>query len=170
MKRRDFFKNTGKGIGLVGMIVGCELSPDERSESYFKSDPDNQIKATVMGEYYENKFSSVPEKHIKGFLSQAYSNETIKLDSKYILKLKTDEGKTIILNIMDCNEINHKNYQKGIITKESVNMAIDIGSKIIFPKGNVLNGWEGTISGETKFKNETSMGTKRADRIKILEN
>lgn len=85
--------------------------------------------------------------------------------SRYILKVRTNEGKIIGLSIFD----------GSTHTKESLDAIISAGSRISFPPGNVtydrkLEGWKDpheTIFDETNMTLETSVVTKRADRITV---
>ena len=68
-------------------------------ERIFKED--RRIVGTVLEESYENVLTSVPEYHREGLVSQSHSNETLKVESKYTIKLKTDDSRTIAVSIVD---------------------------------------------------------------------
>lgn len=150
------------------------------------------ITGTVLSEKYENTLSSVleyhKEKQTSGLVSQsnaiAHSNETVKVDSKYTLKVKTDDGKILGVSVVD----------GGDVTKESLDAIVNQGSRISFPRGNIKSGSirEDYIQRrensprfeaikirnqvhldayeETYFRPNTQAGTKRADRIRVLDN
>jgi hypothetical protein len=45
------------------------------------------IEGLVLEENYEDRLESVPENYVSGIVGKAYSNETVRLDSKYTLKV-----------------------------------------------------------------------------------
>jgi len=88
------------------------------------------------------------------------SNETIKLQSNYTLKVRTVEGKILGISIIDSPNTK----------KESLDILIDKGSKISFPQGNwyeAVNGKHYKFDNETYFHENTRFGNKRANRIRI---
>lgn len=125
------------------------------------------IVGTVLKEGYENTLS--PVDRWDGLVS--YSNETIKLDSKYTLKIKTDDGRVLGVSV-----INSKGTRsEGAVTKESLDILVSVGSRISFPSGNWKSAsWVGDervvrYPSETNFTQDTQKGTKRADRITVLD-
>lgn len=142
---------------LAGIKFNNHLNDLDKKAIEMLNKSSEPIVATVLSESYENELS--PVKKWNGLVS--YSNETVKLDSKYSLKIVTNEGDTLGLSVID----------GGNIKKESLDMIISEGSRISFPKGNLRDiGYRlpSKDSGETYFTPETQVGTKRADRIKIL--
>jgi hypothetical protein len=87
------------------------------------------------------------------------------LDSKYTLKVKTDDKRILGISVIN----------GGNIKKESLDMLIEKGSKISFPVGNIHSVDEGLpvrliiYPEETYIKKESQTGTKRADRIRVLD-
>lgn len=86
------------------------------------------------------------------------------LEKGYSIRLRTDDGKEIGVSVLDGSKTN----------KESLDVLVNIGSKISFPTGNIQED-SGTFSGyseikeETWFSGNTQCGNKRADRIKVLK-
>jgi hypothetical protein len=103
--KRNAFVAGGAVVGLmfgIPIYLSCGHIQRQRQEYkrlYHKSQ--EPIIGTVLEESYENNLSSVPEKKIDGLLSQAYSNETVKLDSKYTLRVKTDDKRILGISIID---------------------------------------------------------------------
>lgn len=118
------------------------------------------IVGTVLKEVYKNTLTPNPERN--GVVS--YSNETVKLESKYTLKLRTDDGRVLGVSIVD----------GGDAKKESLDRIINRGTRVSFPAGNLQNtSWyedHRVARGETYFTRDTQVGTKRADRIRVLGN
>jgi len=145
----------GKVIGgavALAIGVGGYLSNDFQNERYARSH--EPITGTVLTEQYKNQLSPNPE--FNGLVS--YSNEPVKLDSRYTLKIKTDEGKILGVSIID----------GGNVKKESLDALIGEGTRISFPRGRVPGPWRPYLDEETLFEEDTQVGTKRADRITIL--
>lgn len=144
------------GFGLYGLHQNCQRNSQEAMERF--RDGQVPIIAEVLTESYENHLS--PVKKWNGAFS--YSNPTVKLDSKYTLKCKTKSGHHFGLSVVD----------GGSVTKESLDQLIDVGSRIYFPRGNFSqepNGpWLPEYREETCFKQDTQAGSKRADRIRVL--
>jgi len=155
---------------------------------------------TVLGFDYNNKLSSVPEYHRKdrktGLVSQAqseaFSNETVKVDSTLAISAQTEDGRPLGLAVIDS--------VTGGQTKEGLKALLD-GMKpgtrrLQFPQGNIMTrreAWpmrrdivdlsyhhkkaisEDTIRSsygdpkETYFTPDTQFGTKRADDIRVLD-
>ena len=154
------------GIYFLGHLA-CNNAKRENLEREALFNQSNQpMIVEVLEESYKNTLSPVAERN--GLVS--YSNETVKLDSNYTLKCLTEDGRTIGLSIIDA----------GTITKESLDQLIEKGTKISFPKGNYASigpMWSSFLNeneirelyDETYFKEDTQVGTKRADRIKVLQ-
>ena len=126
-----------------------------------------EIVGTVLAESYQNTL--VPKPAFNGVVS--YSNETVRLDSKYTLKVETDDGKIIGVSVIDS-----KPY--GTVTKESLDALIGKGTRISFPRGNMQTRNFFSVPAsrvpnydrlETSFGEDTRVGTKRAHRIKVLD-
>jgi len=150
-------------IGTIAITQGVSESK-ERQRIERKNDVPN-IVGTVLDDIYENTLTSVPEKHIDGMLSQAYSNETVKAESKYTLKVKTDDGRIIGVSVIDGDDFK----------KESLDAIVNQGSRISFPAGNwspvdagSLDKKYHELKGETYFGSDSQIGTKRANRITVL--
>ena len=134
---------------------------DSRHVERSFAESERPIVGTVLAESYQNTLSPVPKWN--GFVS--YSNETVKLDSKYTLKIQTDDGRILGISVIDGYDVK----------KESLDAIIEPGSRISFPTGNMRTGnaW-GSGPGnryyprETNFTPETQAGSKRADRIKVV--
>lgn len=121
-----------------------------------------RITGTVVEEVYENRLESVPERHTSGLVSESFSNETVKLNSSYTLKVKKDnDGDLIGVCVID----------SARNKKESLDLLVDEGSRISFPIGNVdnINGEYGEIKDEAIFYEDTQQGNKRVDRIRVLD-
>ena len=169
------------GLVSLGIATGLYLgisSEDKEYERLFEESK-RPIVGIVLEENYQNTLSPVPEKHINGLVSQAYSNETVRLESKYTLKIQTDDGRILGVSIVD----GRYNFYGGVsVKKESIDAIIDsaeeVGmdnaSRISFPAGNRRHGnWFGggedrIYPNETYFTPETQAGNKRADRIKVF--
>lgn len=118
-----------------------------------------------MGEVLEEKYiearNLLKNPKFSGIVS--YSNETVKLgDSKYILKIKTDEGKIISVSVID----------SGDGQKEALERLIEEGSRVSFPRGNFYGSpWMRKVDlRQTYFHEGTQTGIKRAGWISVLEN
>ena len=170
-KIKDFLPAV-TGWSIVGGIIGgfffgipYACTSHIRHLAGLYSESQKPIIATVTKEQYENTLSPVPERQIDGLVSQAYSNETVKLNSKYTLKIRReDNGKVLALSVID----------GGNIKKEALDMLIKEGSIIYFPKGNLTQPermmfWKISrrLSGESWITEDTNTGTKRADRIRV---
>jgi hypothetical protein len=137
------------------------MSIKEKAKDLFNKWNESQkpIVGTVLSEQYENALARVPEHN--GIFSQ--SNETVKLESEYSLKIKTDDGRIIGLSVIDGDSVK----------KEALDRIIDEGSRVSFPQGSVsrpnhLYGYVFHDLSETYFTPTTQAGTKRADRITVL--
>lgn len=116
----------GLATATSAVLPGCGMSSNGKE----KLDKSNErIHAEVLEEVYENSLSGVPEKHINGLVSQAHSNETVRLNSKYTLKVKRlDNGRFMAISVID----------NGNGGKEALDRLIQKGSKISFPRGNLF--------------------------------
>ncbi len=164
------------GVIASGIAIGSYLgisSVDRKYERLFEEGK-RPIVGTVLKESYQNTLSPVPTWN--GAMS--YSNETVKLESKYTLKIQTDDGKIIGVSVIDSDG----RYGATLVKKEALDaiissveeVGIDNASRISFPSGNWMHGnWFSrtrarNYPNETYFKPETQAGNKRADRIKVL--
>ncbi|MFH1801397.1 MAG: hypothetical protein ABH804_01015 [archaeon] len=161
------------GIATGAYFAGSSMINADRKYERLFEEGKRQIVGTVLAESYQNTLSPVP--NWNGLMS--YSNETVKLESKYVLKVQTDDGRIIGVSVIDGDEFGKgKAYGKpGIpIKKEALDAIIGEGTRISFPSGNMRHGnWFGGSANrdypnETYFTPETQAGNKRADRIRIL--
>jgi len=151
--------------GVGSLAISVSKKKDNEWQRVYEQGQ-SRITGTVLQEVYENTLSSVPERHIGGLVSQAYSNETIKLDSKYTLKLQTDDGKLIGLSIIDGART--KKEGLDILIQSAEEVGIENATRISFPIGNLYKSRRnGRLQGETYFTPETQFGNKRAGRIRI---
>ena len=150
------------GLVSLGVVAGSYLliSPFDKKYERLFEEGKRQIVGTVLEKNYQNTLSPVSKWN--GLVS--YSNETVKLESKYTLKIQTDDGRIIGVSVLDgCG-----------VKKESIDAIIDKGARISFPAGNMRQGnWFASgghrdYPNETYFTPETQAGNKRADRIKVL--
>ena len=150
-------------IGVGGYLGISSINEYLRTEFAKRSQP---IVGTVLEERYQNTLTPNPERN--GLVS--YSNETVKLESKYTLKIQTDDGRILGVSVID----SRGTRSDGAVQKESLDALVDVGSRISFPAGNwKSDNWIGDervvrYPSETNFTPETQYGTKRADRIRIL--
>lgn len=153
MEIKNAIIGLGVASGIVSGVYICVKKINNDFVDKFKKSS-RSIVGTVLREGYQNTL--IPNPEYDGFVS--HSNETVKLESKYTLKIKTDDGRILGVSIVDA----------GTIKKEALDAIIDEGTKISFPTGN----WESPgkrARGETYFTQNTQVGTKRADRITVLE-
>ena len=149
-------------VTLVASYFGITSRNAHLTEDWAKHN--EPIVGTVLTESYQN--SLVPNPEWDGLLSK--SIETVKLDSKYTLKVKTDEGGVISVSILDSGVY-------GTATKESLDALIEDGTRISFPRGNmrakslIVGSRHNYDERETNFQNNTQMGTKPAYRITVLD-
>ncbi len=158
-------------IGVVGNlamgichVAGVVESPAEIRQRELRAivEKDERITGTVVEESYQNTLKPVPEVHIKGLVSRAYSSETVKLESKYAITVKTDDGKVVAVSIIDIRDQ----------TKESLELLIKPGTRISFTRNNIRRFNNGELDYSrnfTYFGPETQFGTKGADEIRILD-
>jgi hypothetical protein len=155
------------GVVALGIVAGAYLgiSPIDRKYERLFEEGKRPIVGTVLEEGYQNTLSPVP--NWNGLVS--YSNETVKLESKYTLKIQTDDGRIIGVSVIDGDD------RYGIpVKKEALDAIIEEGTRISFPSGNMRHGnfFVGLANrdypNETYFTPETQAGNKRADRIRIL--
>jgi len=114
-------------------------------------------------------------------LSTSGSLESIKIYPFYIIKVKTDDGRNLAVNVLN---------SPGQ-PKEALDMLINQGTRVSFPHGNIEQiepdkyertfydsdsewrkmraaGYE-TLEKETIFRANTQIGSKYAHRIKVLD-
>lgn len=136
----------GAALASVYVVIGLQFNPNAPGNFRESQKP---ITATV--------------------LSQAYQSAHQNKNSKYTLKLRTDDGRIIGLSIVDAHAPS--------VSKESLDAIIDDGSRISFPMGNYRSADFTTLSNgggsrhfteETYFTPETQAGNKRADRVTVL--
>tara|TARA_Y100000310_G_scaffold272496_1_gene287490 strand:- start:4907 stop:5461 length:555 start_codon:yes stop_codon:yes gene_type:complete len=147
------------GIGQISSKMLAERENLEQLKNIYEFGR-QEITATVLDESYSDKLSSVPERRINGLVSKAFSNETLRVNSTYVLKLKTDDGREISCSFFDAPTRD----------KEQLDMLVRKGSKISFPRGNVIKTSEGNykrIPKETFFNEGDMFCKKRADRVDI---
>jgi hypothetical protein len=129
------------GVGLMGSIYIQEwMDEDKRRGKIFYA-------GTITGTIQE----------------EIYSNTKNKSESKYTLKILTDDKRTIGVSVLDAPDTK----------KESLDILIDKDSRVRFPVGNVQRGDKSYnysyVSDETYFGPNTKFGNKRTDRIEILD-
>jgi hypothetical protein len=161
MSNNTFFGNLILG-GLV--FVGGSLGlithfNDQGLKDNLKKYEDSQkpVFATVVDETYINQLEPV-DKHSRFF---GYSNPTVTLKSAYTLKCKGEYGQLFGLSVIDAEDVK----------KEGLDQLIQSGTKISFPRGNYKkpkNDILRSYDDETYFNKNTQAGSKRADRIKVL--
>ncbi len=154
-------------ISLIGgAIEGIRSSINNRYVRDLRAYGASQelIMGTVLGESYENRLVPVPEKHISGLVSQAYSNPTVKIKSSYTLRVRTEDGRVMGISVIDGEGIK----------KEALDQIVGEGSKISFPTGNIVTkpkyGGDPlkTDTQETYVGPDAQTATKRAHRIRVL--
>ncbi|USN45305.1 MAG: hypothetical protein H6502_04590 [Candidatus Woesearchaeota archaeon] len=152
---------------------------NERETLQALGESDARIRAVVLSEDYKNKLSSVPERYISGFVSQAYSNETVKLDSPLTTRVEILDGAGVLppglefgLSIIDGGSIKTDALELLIHPADEVGRAD--ATVLSFPVGNVVGSCQAFCSTILRYdKNETYIGntsqvaTKRADRIRL---
>jgi|SRR3989338_6414040 len=156
------------GLVVLGIASGAYLgiSPVDRKYEKLFEEGKRPIVGIVLEESYQNTLSPVPK--WDGLVS--YSNETVKLESRYTLKIQTDDGRIIGVSVIDGDD----SWDGTPVKKESIDAIIEKGTKISFPAGNMRHGnWfagagHRDYPNETYFTPETQAGNKRADRIKVL--
>lgn len=152
-------------VGFAATLGESPAEKDKRQQEELRiiNERDARITGTVVEESYQNTLKPVPEVHIEGLVSRAFSSETVKIESKYAITAKTDDGKVVAVSIID----------RGDRTKESLELLIKPGTRISFPKDNIRffnNGRFAYDTGRTTyFEPETQFGTKYADEIRILD-
>lgn len=185
----EFF---GPGLVIIPMlsfmiwgacsIKSCQQNEYNRQQKEYSTIFNQQpIYAEVLEERYTSSLENV-EKEAKlegsgisvgtGGIGMAGGSGTIKYDGlenkdNYTLKVKTREGKILGLSISD----------GPTQSKKNLDVIINVGSIISFPPGNLEQGEinDGlihavgykVISEETNITNNTSIASKRADRIQI---
>lgn len=157
--------------GGIFSIIKCsdrrqEEAIEQRRVIYEKSQ--EPIECEVINVKYENRLVGVPERRESGWVSEAYSNETVRLDSKCTLTCKPeDRDSPLGISLLDGLNTD-KESLLALINEEG-------GTWISFPRGNLelykydpKSMYARSIVGETYFKPETQFGNKRADRITVL--
>jgi len=146
--------------------IGSAVDSNRLDNSRMLEDSNRPITGTVLEEVYERNLSPVPASG--GIVS--YSNETVKLDSTYSLKVRSDDGKLLGVSVIDNND-NIKYSRNPDI--EGLDRIVGVGTRIQFPRGNIneISFMKGVdrISNETYFHPDTQIGNKRADRITVLD-
>lgn len=153
----------------TGLYLGIEGAIDSQRSHYSRllQDSNSPITATVLEEVYNSNLSPVPA--FSGMVS--HSNETVKLDSSYSLKVRTDKGRVLGVSVIDNNDTRGLG---GNPDKEALDRLVDEGTRIQFPRGNLVKRdytiYETSeITNETYFHPDTQIGNKRADRITVLD-
>jgi len=157
-------------ISLIGFfgIFGIKSYQEKVREGNKKAEEAWQkssepIIAQVLAESYQNTL--IPNPKWDGAFS--YSNETVKLEAKYMLGLETNEGKELGLSVIDSASFSPE-------TKEALDAIVHKGTWVCFPKGNLAarGNWDSQIkfNRETYVAENTQMVTKWAFRIKVLNN
>lgn len=153
-------------LGIAYVIGSLAIKKDKLYEQRFE-ESNKPIIATVLDESYQNTLSPVP--NWNGAMS--YSNETVKLESKYTLKVETNDGRILGVSVID-GKTNHDGGRA--VKKESLDAIIEPGTRISFPAGNLRHGnWlsgsgHNTYLDEAYFTSQVQAGNKRADRITVL--
>lgn len=147
-------------LGLIASFIhGCPPPKDTQRQ---------WIEGTVVEERYVEASNLVrsPEKRIDGLVSQAFSNETVKLGrSKYCFKLVTDDQEVYVVSVID-------NDDGG---KEAVDLLINKGSRVKFSRyydstisgPDALYGLDGPHS--TQFVHGRRVGNRRPVDIRVLK-
>jgi hypothetical protein len=147
------------GLCVLGMIATCGFgfwTQVEQNKSLEATKAsleayNNSMKATQIFE------SDVP---ICGtVLEETYAINSSEIDSKYTLKIRTDDGRrTLGVSILDGHDTR----------KESLDAILDPGMRVCFPRGNLTP--EGYVDEfETYFNDNSLIGSKRVDRITIMD-
>jgi len=150
----------------VGSYLGINARKVHLAEIFVKMN--EPIVGTVLEERYQNILLPVPESHKGVIIGKSHSNETVKLESQYTLRLRTDDGKVLGVSVIDSEPC-------GAVTKESLEILIEEGTRISFPRGNMripyffVDASRNYDREETPFQDDTQVGTKKADRITILD-
>ena len=168
MKAKNIAIATSIGLAAISAVYGIvKLVQADYARNQAMLDTSNTpITATVLAEQYANRLVAVEK--WDGLVS--YSNPTTTLDSKYTLKLQTDDGRIIGLTIKDFRDVTKESLD--ILIQGAEEVGLEKATRIQFPQGN-LKGHKGYIErffGETDFKTKSHSGTKYAHRIKILHN
>jgi len=145
------------------------------------AESDKPIIGTVLKAWYERVLSQVPKQYSGGPFVSCVSNETVKLDSKYTLRVETDEGRVLGISVIDFCD--HTKESLAILIDSAEEVGLEKATKVSFPQGN-LHHWryvdhllfrgkreihQSRDYEETYFQAYTQFGTKRADRIRILD-
>jgi len=127
---------------LAGAMIGTEI--ENRKEGDVRKEAEQQITGTVLEEVHGKRDS-------------------------YTLKIKRDDnGKTIALSV---REGNGKKEALDLLVYGVDEVGIENATRVSFPKGVVF--WHGRTyhedPRETYFHEDTSVGTRTVDYIKVLD-
>ncbi len=155
-------------LGLAGVVANTWSKDTAAREAEFAAIM-KPVTGEVISTEYVNGQELLKNPEYNGLIAQ--SNETVKVgESKYIINLKTDEGKYISVSVTDENN--------G--AKEALKGLVHIGSRITFPAGNIFaRDSLDTITSDnvnildwnqTYFKPDTQIGMRRAELIHVINN
>jgi len=158
------------GISFLPLMeVRKDTKTYHQQMEYFRAG-EQRIEATVLSRLYENKLKHVPEKYINWGISQAFSNETVTLESSLRYKIRTDNERIMGLSVIDGESEKKEALDLLILTEEEVGPKE--ASRISFPVGNLKEPTSGLITQlynkETYINPNTQVATKMADRITVL--
>ena len=168
---------TTLGAGLLVFVAGCGLSTAETER--LKSSQE-RVFATVLCENYTEGRSllAVPEYDADGFVSQAHSNETVKLGpSTYVIVVQPYDGPLhhheLSISIVDDGDGEKEALEALVVGVEEVGEGN--ATNISFQKGNLFERAQndvgaveiGTDAKQTYFRHHTRFGVKRAGWIRI---
>ena len=154
-------KRNGHRAGLIALygslgpiiVLGIGVYAHNIYASSQLQKSNKPVIATVIQETYQ--------KPLPMWATKCGLSQNTRQESQYLLKIKTAEGRFADLYVVDGENR----------TKESLDAIVNQGSEISFPEGY----WEMSDKGdpmviaeETWFESETQAGSKRADRIEVL--
>jgi hypothetical protein len=186
LNRRQFFKLGGLAI-LAGASSGCgrgsinrywkgreEKVNKKRQELEKELEEDKKL---IHGVVIEDEYIPSPGNSTNGQISGRYSGfissgrisgeVSASEPSKYLLKIRTDQGKDIVVNVVDDNVPGEK---------ESLRLLIKKGVRVSFPRGNAyLVEYDSPYrepeirenSEQTFFYDNTIIGNKYARVIRV---
>ena len=142
-------------IAFTGALLWPAFGSKKKNEELFR-ESQRPIYGIVTEEKYENYTGEAKREF-------AFSGRRVKYSlpvsaSRYTLKVRLDNEEELAVSVFDSEDTK----------KESLDMLINPGSRISFPRGNLR--WRGDhfgVEGETYFTPEIKIGSKRADRIKV---
>lgn len=142
----------------IGALWGIMNEPEWRRGKEYERMSGN-IQGTVIKEEYT---PCIIQSNSNPKSTKLNSKDTLRIDSKYTLKIKTEEGDTLAVSVVD-----------GPSTKkESLDALVNVGSIISFPKTSLVK-WGSLryerLTNEDTFFDYTTHGSKRANRIKLLK-